>query len=88
LTQYFVTGSILADQQGCQIFLGTIYQKWGKYTSKYTKWPLYISNGRKKDAHKISIKNTNIFHRRTLQNVFKILGLKINHLATLLTTQD
>jgi hypothetical protein len=38
--------STLACHQGCQIFLGAIYQKRGKYTNlhyqmalKYTKWP-------------------------------------------------
>jgi hypothetical protein len=50
---------------------------------KYTKWPLNIKNGSKIDG--ISIKFTNMFHRKTLQNFPKLalLGLKIYYLATL-----
>jgi hypothetical protein len=34
----------------------------------------------------VSIKYTNIFHCKTLQNLLKV-GLKTNHLATLLNTE-
>jgi hypothetical protein len=39
------------SRQGCQIFLGTKYQtgKIYRMATKYTKWPLNISNGRKID---------------------------------------
>jgi hypothetical protein len=39
-------------------------------TTKYTKWPLDISNGRKIDQ--MVIKYTKIFHSKTLQNLPKL----------------
>jgi hypothetical protein len=42
---------------------GKIYQ----ITTKYTKWPQNISNGRKIDQ--TVIKYTKIFHNKTLQNL-------------------
>jgi hypothetical protein len=59
----------------------------GKYqmTTKYTKWPKNISNGRKIDQ--MVLKYATIFHCKPLQNVpklgFGIFGLKTNHLASL-----
>jgi hypothetical protein len=44
---------------------GKIYQM----TTKYTKWPLNISNGRKIDQ--MVIKYAKIFHHRTHQNLPK-----------------
>jgi hypothetical protein len=63
----------LAPEQGCQIFLGPKYQNGGKIyqiTTKYTKWPLNISNGRKIDQ--MVIKYTKIFHCKTIQNLPKL----------------
>jgi hypothetical protein len=63
------------DNQGWQMFLGTIYQN----RKKYTKWPcMYViyqmakntPNGRKIDQ--MVIKFTNIFLCQTLQNVPKL----------------
>jgi hypothetical protein len=45
---------------------GKIYQ----ITLKYLKWPQHIPNGRKIDH--TTIKYTNIFHRKTLQNLPKL----------------
>jgi hypothetical protein len=65
--------------QGCQIFLGTIFKHW----RKYTKWPQIISNGCKIDQ--MSIIYSNIFHCKALQNLPKcrFLVSKVYHLATL-----
>jgi hypothetical protein len=54
-------------------------------TTKYTKWPKNIFNGRKIDQ--MDLKYAKIFHCTTLQNVPK-LGFLVrkNHLATLLKT--
>jgi hypothetical protein len=72
-------------QQGCQIFLGTIYQNGTKYTKFtkgknvpkghiYTKWPKNILNGTKIYlSFQGPPKNTQI----------GIFGMKIYHLATL-----
>jgi hypothetical protein len=45
---------------------GKIYQM----TTKYTKWPKNVSNGRNIDQ--MDIKYTNIFHYKTLQNLPKL----------------
>jgi hypothetical protein len=69
--------------QGCQIFLDTIYQNWGKYTKlqlgKLPKWPYIIPNG-----HTIY----QPFHFRGPPKFTQIgiFGLKKYHLATLLPT--
>jgi hypothetical protein len=52
--------------QGCQIFLGATYQN-GK---NVPKWPQNIPNGCKIDE--MSIKFTNIFYCKTLQNLPKL----------------
>jgi hypothetical protein len=72
--------------QGCQIFLGIIYQNGDIYqiATKYTKWPYNISNG-----HKIDQMTIKYLHQHLpLQGPPKciqitIFGLKINHLTTL-----
>jgi hypothetical protein len=72
-------------RQGCQIFLGTIFQHGEKYTKlpqnipnyhkiyqitiKYTKLPQNIPNGR---INKMSIIYTNIIHCKALQNFPKL----------------
>jgi hypothetical protein len=78
----------LTVTQGCQIFLGTIYQngeKYTRFTTKYTKLPQTILNGRKIDQ--MSIKYTNIFHCKdpTKFTQIALFCLKIYHLATLLS---
>jgi hypothetical protein len=87
--------------QGCQIFLDTIYQNW----EKYTKWPQHYTNGHKiyvPNGHKIYLLNGRIrifqlgiiyvyphfpFKGTPKFTQIGILGLKIYHLATLTWTQ-
>jgi hypothetical protein len=59
-------------------------EKLYQITRKYTKCQQNIPIGRKID--RMTIKCTNIFYCKTLQNLPKVgnLGLKIYHLATLL----
>jgi hypothetical protein len=62
-----------ACKQGCQIFLGTKYQKTGKnyqITTKFNKYPQNLLNGRK--IYLKAIKYTNIFLSKALQNVPEI----------------
>jgi hypothetical protein len=78
--------SSLCVTQGCQIFLGTIYQS-GKNTPndyKITKWPQNIPNGRK--ILQMTKIYQNNFHSKVLQKFIQIgiFGLKRNHLATLM----
>jgi hypothetical protein len=63
--------------------LGKLYQ----ITRNYTKFPLNMANGRK--IYQMDIKYTNIFHCKALQNLPKIciFGLKIYHLATLISSR-
>jgi hypothetical protein len=77
------------QDQGCQIFLETIYQNSGKCTRlalnyqmtiKYTKWPLYIAN-----SHKIY--QPFPFQGPPKWTQIGIFGLKKYHLATLNRTQ-
>jgi hypothetical protein len=72
-------------EQGCQIFLGTTFQKGKKYTKlpkiyqiaiKYAKWPERMSNGRKIYQH-LPLQDPQKFTR------IGIFGLKIDHPATL-----
>jgi hypothetical protein len=67
--QFFVTNT---STQGCQSFLGAIYQK-GKYIPNYHtiyKMSINISNGCKIDQ--MSIKYTSSFHCKTLPNLPKL----------------
>jgi hypothetical protein len=52
--------------QGCQIFLGTAYQK----EQTYTKWPQNIPTGRKIDH--MAIKYANNVHFKSLENLPKL----------------
>jgi hypothetical protein len=81
-------GSTL-DHQGCQIFLWTWYQnrkKCTKWTKKCAKCSYNIPKVH--ETFQMAIKYVNIFEYKALQNLPKIgiLGLKSNHLSTLLTT--
>jgi hypothetical protein len=61
---------VLDFKQGCQIFLDTMYQTEEKYTqmtTKYTKGPKSIANGRK--VFQVAINNDNVFHTKALQNL-------------------
>jgi hypothetical protein len=79
-------GAGFLHTQGCQIFLGTIYQNGERYqiTTKYSKRPENRSNG-----SKICRPHVNkLYQHLPLQGTPKctqsgIFGLKINHLATL-----
>jgi hypothetical protein len=79
----------MSFSQGCQIFLGTIYQKGKKIyqmTIKYTEWPQNIPNSRKIDKMAINV----LYQHLPLQDPPKftqigIFGLKKCHLATLLS---
>jgi hypothetical protein len=59
------------EAQGCQIFWYKIPKREKIYqiTANYTKCPYNITKDHKMD--KVSIKYTNIFHCRTLQNLSK-----------------
>jgi hypothetical protein len=73
--------------QGCQIFLGTIYQ----YEKKIVKRPQNIPHGHtkrqittKKNGREIYI-NTKILYSTVFKNITKLVFLvQKNHLATLL----
>jgi hypothetical protein len=56
------TAFLHTKMQGCQIYLGKIYQ----ITTKYTKRTKNISNGCKIDQ--MDIKYSNIFHSKALQS--------------------
>jgi hypothetical protein len=53
LSSFLLPSCQFTAYQGCQIFLGPIYQNGGKYTqlpqNRYNKWPQNISNGRQID---------------------------------------
>jgi hypothetical protein len=75
-----VSLNVITVDQGCQIFLGTIYQHGGKYT----KLTQNITNGCK--MVKMAVKY--MYQHLPLQDPPKItqiaiFGLKIHHLATL-----
>jgi hypothetical protein len=59
-------------------------------STNYTKLPYIIPNGHKLPVYQTAVKYTKIFHSKTLLNIPKLgfFGLKINHLATLITTES
>jgi hypothetical protein len=61
-------------KQGCQIFLGTIYQNGGKYTQRTS----YFPNGHRKRPFQ--------FQGPSKFTQIGTFGLKLNHLATLISS--
>jgi hypothetical protein len=65
-------------EQGCQIFLDTIYQNGDNITNVhniYTKWPKIKANGHK--IYQMVMKDTKIIHSKAFQNIQNGHGLFI-----------
>jgi hypothetical protein len=77
----------LAIVQGCQIFLDTIYQNSGKSTKlpQHYRMTIHKIYQMAVKTFQMTIKHTNIFHSKTLQNLsqLRFWVWKYAHLATL-----